>query len=136
LLIVSQNLNSSGVRLDSAVDNGNPTAGEQWRITSNMDGYFQIASRKSGSGNTKHVLKAFRGSSASAEIIVQSALLGSAEQEWNIVSAGNGYFNIVNRLSGLALAISEKSADHAGSAVQESRNASAKTQQWRIVPVR
>ncbi len=134
LLAVVQNSGSSVDRLDTMVDDGNPKPSQQWRITSNMDGYFQIASRDLGSGNTNHVLKAFRVSGASAEIIVQSALLGSAE--WNIVSAGNGYFNIVNRHSGLVLAISGKSADHAGSAVQEPRNASAKTQQWRIVPVR
>jgi hypothetical protein len=43
---------------------------------------------------------------------------GSGQQlEWDIVSAGNGYFNLVNRASGLVL--SENSG----------------TQQWQIVPV-
>ena len=55
---------------------------------------------------------------------------GSQEQEWDIISAGNGYFNFQNRLSGLALDL-----DVSGFAVQQSQSSTSQTQQWQIVPV-
>jgi hypothetical protein len=57
--------------------------GEQWRIVSNDDGYFQIA----GAADP-------------------SMVLGGTGAEWNIVSAGSGYFNFVDRASGQVLDIS------------------------------
>ena len=70
------------------------------------------------------------GSSAIGNPIVQSLANASQEQEWNVVSAGNGYFNFVNRLSGLVLDLSGT-----GFAVQLSLSPNSQTQQWQIVAV-
>ncbi|MGO4879292.1 MAG: glycosyl hydrolase 53 family protein [Bryobacteraceae bacterium] len=75
---------SASSPVDTQPDSGDPAQTQQWRITSNDDGYFQIASP----GNT-------------------AALLAG---EWDIVSAGDGYFNFVNRASGLVLDISSGAA--------------------------
>jgi len=127
---------TSGVRLTTALDDGNPGPSQQWRITSNNDGYFQIASLRSRSGSSADVLHNPGGPVAHSGIIIHSAVANAVEQKWNVASAGEGYFFIVNRLSGLVLDIDGKPGEQAGSAVQEIRNAIAKTQQWRIVPVR
>jgi hypothetical protein len=61
--------------------------------------------------------------------------LSSTEQEWNVVSVGNGYFNLVNRLSNLVLDTNGGSGALAGFVVQETASSSTQTQQWQIVPV-
>ncbi len=94
--------------LSVAPNSGSPASSQQWRITSNNDGYFQIASLSGG-----------------------YTLSGSDSQEleWDVVSAGNGYFNFVNRASGLVLDL------QAASVVLEPQNGSSPTEQWQIVPV-
>lgn len=60
---------------------------------------------------------------------------GSEEQEWDIVSASGGHFNVVNHLSGLVLDTNGGTGMQAGFVVQEAQNSTAQTQQWLIVPV-
>jgi hypothetical protein len=108
---------------------------QQWLITSNNDGYFQIASLNPGAGNASNVLDNSGGLTSSGNIIVQSPSGGGQEEEWNIVSVGNGYFAILNRVSWLALDMNGGVGAQAGFAVQEPQASSALTQQWQIVPV-
>jgi arabinogalactan endo-1,4-beta-galactosidase len=136
ILEVYQASTSAGAMLNTAVDNGNPGLSEQWSISSNNDGFFQIASVNPGAGGTVNVLDDSGGSMASGTVIVQSASNKTQEQEWNIVTAGGGYFTIVNHLSGLAIDINGGSGALAGFAVQEAVSSGATTQQWLIVPVR
>ena len=77
ILSVFQGSIAAGALLDTMADNGNPTAGQQWRITSNNDGYFQIASINPGAGNTTNVLDDSGGSASSGNAVVQSSA-GSA----------------------------------------------------------
>jgi hypothetical protein len=44
ILPAFQAATATGAMLDTEGDNGTPTLSQQWRITSNNDGYFQIAS--------------------------------------------------------------------------------------------
>ncbi len=132
---VLQNPDWIGTQLTNAPDDGNPGPDQQWRITSNHDSYFQIASVKPGRGNGANVMHNSRGAAAHSDIVVQAAVSGAEEQEWSIVSAGNGYFSIVNRLSGLALEMSGF-GKNTGFAMHKLRNSSASVQQWRIIPVR
>ena len=134
ILSIFQGSSSAGALLDAEGDSASPTS-QQWRITSNPDGYFQIASLNPGAENTTNVLDDSGGSTTSGSAVVQSAANGSKEQEWDVVSAGNGYFNVMNRLSNLVLDTNGGSKALAGFAVQESANSSAQTQQWQIVPV-
>jgi arabinogalactan endo-1,4-beta-galactosidase len=135
ILSVFQASTAAGALLDAEADNGNSTLSRQWRITSNNDGYFQIASLNPGAGNTTNVLDDSGGSTLSGNVIVQSPSGSGRELEWNIVSAGNGYFRFVNRVSGLVLDMNGGAGAQAGFAVQEPQNNNGATQQWQIVPV-
>lgn len=103
ILSVFQGSSSAGALLDAEADSGSPTLSQQWRITSNQDGYFQIASLNPGVGTTTNALDDSGGSTTVGNAVVQSSTNGSKEQEWEVVSAGNGYFNVMNRLSSLVL---------------------------------
>jgi arabinogalactan endo-1,4-beta-galactosidase len=135
ILSVYQGSNAAGALLDAGTDSGTPGLSQQWRITSNLDGYFQIASLNPGTGNTTNALDDSGASTTSATAIVQSPANGSTEQEWTLVSVGDGYFSLVNRLSSLALDANGGSGALAGFVVQEAQTASAPTQQWQIVAV-
>jgi arabinogalactan endo-1,4-beta-galactosidase len=134
ILSVFQASTDAGAMLDAEVDNGNPTLSQQLRIRSNSDGYFQIASLNPGAGGTTNVLDDSGGSSAAGNLIIQSPSGSGQELEWDVVSAGNGFFSFVNRVSGMALDIGGGVGSQAGFAVQEPLNSSSATQQWEIVP--
>ena len=135
ILSVFQASTAAGAQLDAEVDNGNPTLSQQWRITSNNDGYFQIASLNPGAGNATNVLDDSGGSTFSGNAIIQSPSGNGPELEWNVVSAGNSYFSFVNRVSGLVLDMNGGAGVQAGFAVQEPQDENSTTQQWQIVPV-
>ncbi len=134
ILSVFQGSAASGALLDAEADNGSPILSQQWRITSDNDGYFQVANLNPGAGNITNVLDDSGGSTMNGNVIVQSPSGSGQELEWNIVSAGNGYFSFVNRVSGLVLDMNGGVGAQAGFAVQEPQNTGA-TQQWQIVPV-
>jgi hypothetical protein len=128
--ILAASSNQAGVQLNTVPDDGSPAIGEQWQIADNGNGFFQIASLNPGPGATANVLDDSGGSSSAGTPIIQSLANGSHEQEWDVISAGNGFFNFKNRVSGLVLDL-----DNSGLAVQQTQNAKASTQQWQIVPV-
>jgi arabinogalactan endo-1,4-beta-galactosidase len=135
ILSIFQGSTAAGAMLDAEADSVAPSLNQQWRFTSNSDGYFQIASLNPGAGNTTNVLDDSGGLTSSGNIIIQSPSGGGQEQEWNILSAGNGYFTIFNRASGLVLDMNGGVGAQAGFAVQEPQSSAALTQQWQIVPV-
>jgi arabinogalactan endo-1,4-beta-galactosidase len=135
ILSVFQASPAAGALLDVEVDNGTPTLSQEWRITSNDDGYFQIGSLNPGAGNSTNVLGDSGGSAASGNLVVQSPSGSGQELEWNVVSAGNGYFRFVNRASGLVLDMHGGTGAQAGFAALEPQDDNSTTQQWQIVPV-
>jgi arabinogalactan endo-1,4-beta-galactosidase len=135
ILSVYQGSNSPGALLNAEANSGTPTLSQQWSISSNLDGYFQIASLNPGAGSTTNVLDDSGASTTNGTAIAQSPANSSTEQEWSVVSVGGGYFNLVNRLSGLALDTSGGTGPLAGFVVQEPASSSAQTQQWQIVAV-
>jgi len=130
ILEAAQGSSSSGASLDTAADTGNTSLYQQWLISSNGDGYFRIASANASQGGIPNVLDDSGGSTSAGSPVVQASAGTSEEQEWDVVSAGNGYFNIVNHLSGFVLDLNAN-----GLAVQQTQNGSTQTQQWQIVPV-
>jgi hypothetical protein len=75
------------------------------------------------------------GSSTSAGAnLVQWSSNGSADQQWSLVAVGNGYYNLVNRNSGLVAGVSSSSTSAGANIVQWSSNGSA-DQQWSLVSV-
>jgi len=135
ILSVYQGSNASGAMLYAEANSGSPSLSQQWRITSDLDGYFQVANLNPGAGSTTNALDNSGASTTSGTAIVQSAANSSTEQEWTIVSVGNGYFSLINHLSGLALDTSGGSGALSGFVVQEPQSGSAQTQQWQIVAV-
>lgn len=135
ILSVYQGSNASGAMLNAEANSGSPSLGQQWRITSNLDGYFQISSLNPGAGNSANVLDDSGASTTSGTAVVQSQAGVSIEQEqeWTILSVGGGYFSLVNRLSGMALDTNGGSGALAGFVVQEPQSGSVQTQQWQIV---
>jgi hypothetical protein len=134
ILAVSQGSNASGAMLDAEANSVSPALSQLWQMTSNKDGYFQIASVNPGAGNTTNVLDDSGDSLSNGSAIVQSTSNASQEQEWNVVSVGNGYFSFVNRVSGLVLDMNGGVGALAGFAVQEPQSNSG-TQQWLIVAI-
>ncbi|MFY9903878.1 MAG: glycosyl hydrolase 53 family protein [Terriglobales bacterium] len=135
ILSVYQGSNVPGALLDAETDSGSPSLSQQWRISSNHDGYFQIASLNPGAGNTINALDDMGASTTSGTAIVQSLANTSNEQEWTVVSVANGYFSLVNRVSGMAADTNGGTGSLAGFVVQEPASGSAQTQQWLVVPV-
>ena len=135
ILALYRESNSSGAMLDAESDSGSPTASQRWRITSNRDGYFQIASLEPGAGSTTNALGDSGESTANGTVVVRSAANSSTGQEWSVVSAGGGYFRFVNRRTGLTLDTSGGSGALTGFVVQKPASRTALTQQWEIVAV-
>ncbi|HEX4155446.1 MAG TPA: RICIN domain-containing protein [Acidobacteriaceae bacterium] len=134
-------LTTSGARLDTGVDPGVISAHQEWRIMSNNDGYFQIASLNPAT--PVNVLDSQGNTAAGSAVVQASASSGTANQEWDIVSAGSGYFTVVNKESGLVVATSPGGSGSADAIVQQTPTSSnadwitpaSKNQMWRIVPV-
>jgi arabinogalactan endo-1,4-beta-galactosidase len=117
ILSVYQGSSAAGAMLETEADSGNPSFSQQWRIGSNDDGYFQIASL-----NSANVL------TGSGSAITQSPAGSGQGLEWNIVSAGNGSFHLVNRASGLVL-------DLSGGFAIAAQESGSTTEEWQIVAV-
>ncbi|HUJ29714.1 MAG TPA: glycosyl hydrolase 53 family protein [Candidatus Acidoferrum sp.] len=130
ILEAQQGSSAPGASLDTAADTGMATLYQQWLISSNGDRYFRIASLNPAQNGVPNVLDDSGGAKSAGSPVVQASASTSQEQEWDIVSAGNGYFNLVNRVSGLVLDLNAS-----GLAVQQTQSASSQTQQWQIVPV-
>lgn len=127
----------SAMQLTTAADTGIEAPAEQWSITSDGDGYFQIANSNPASGQATAVLDADGSTSAGSPVVADAASSGSASQEWNIVTTGNGTYAIVNKLSNLVLA-------QAGSSIEQQAPSAtsadwitpaSQAQQWQLVPV-
>jgi hypothetical protein len=121
--------------LATAADSGVESPAQQWVITSNGDGTFQIANENTSGGQV--VLDGGGSTTAGSTVGAATSNSGSATQAWNILTNGNGTYAIVNKLSGLVLATG-------ASVIEQTAPASANTdwitpasqaQQWQIVPV-
>lgn len=120
--------------LGTAADSGAESPAEQWTITSNGDGTFQIANGNTSGGQV--VLDGGGSTTVGSTVGVAASSSGSATQAWNILTTGNGTYALVNKLSGFVLA--------AGSGIEQTAAASANTdwitpasqaEQWQLVPV-
>lgn len=139
LLETSGATTQSGTSLDTATTNGSATLQQQWSITSNGDGTLQIGNLGATQGTTAEVLDNDGSSTSGATVQLNAAVSGTTSQEWNLVTAGNGSYTIVSKLSGLVLAVSGTGAG----AIQQQSPASTsldwitpanQSQLWQVVP--
>ena len=127
---------AANASLDTATDTGIISQHQFWTITSNGDGYFQIANGNTAGGT--NVLDADQGSTSGSSV-VQNAAAGTvtATQEWNILTASGGYYAIVNRNSGFILGSTSATAiqqTQASSVATDWVIAANSDQLWQIVP--
>jgi arabinogalactan endo-1,4-beta-galactosidase len=128
----------SGTPLATAASDGGASLSQQWSITSNGDGYLQIANLNVSAGAAAQVLDNSGSGAAGSAVVLNAASSGDASQEWNLVTAGRGNYVIVSKNSGLVLA-----ATASGAIQQQSAAGSAadwivpanNLQAWQIVPV-
>jgi arabinogalactan endo-1,4-beta-galactosidase len=129
---------NSGTPLGVAAGDGGAILSQQWFITSNGDGYLQIANLDVAQGSPAQVLDNSGSTTSGSTIVLNAASSSDADQEWNLVTAGSGQYTLVNKASGLVLAAT------ASGAIQQQSPASTSldwitpantTQLWQVVPI-
>jgi arabinogalactan endo-1,4-beta-galactosidase len=131
---------SSGTALDTAVSTGGESLYQQWTITSDGNGYLQVANAGLSQGTTAEVLDSNGSSSAGSVVVLNPATSSAATQQWNFVTAGSGYYTLVNGSTGLVLA----AAGNGAGAIQQQAPSStsldwitpaSQSQLWQVIPV-
>ena len=98
---------------------------DQWTIASNGNGAFTVANRLASRNGKTVVL----GVTAAGKV-TQTAADGSAQQDWDVQTAGKGYFTLVNQAAGLVLSL-----DELGRAIAAPPSGATTATQWTITPV-
>jgi arabinogalactan endo-1,4-beta-galactosidase len=132
---------SSGAALDTAVNTGAASPFQQWMITSDGSGSLQVANAGLSQGTTAQVLDSNGSSSSGSTVVLNPASSGSASQQWNLVTAGNGDYTLANGATGLVLAAAGTGS---GSIQQQSPSSTSldwitpasQSQLWQVIPVR
>ena len=134
-------LTTSGAALDTGANTEITSQNQQWQITGDGNGYFQIASLNPATPS--NVLDTQGLTAPGSPVVQAAAAANTASQKWDIVTAGNGYYTITNAASGLVLATAP--ATSGGTDLIEEASPSntnvdwitpANTSQtWQIIPV-
>jgi arabinogalactan endo-1,4-beta-galactosidase len=123
--------------LDTTTDTGVISQHQQWTITSNSDGYFQITNGNTTAGSK--VLDASAGTSTGSAVLQNAAATSTTpSQEWNVVTGGGGYFVLSNKSSGLVLTATSSTSIQQTAATSITADGAVTTsnsQLWQIVPV-
>jgi pseudomonalisin len=97
--------------------------------TSVLTGLFEIVN-----GLTGKVLDVAGGAASDGTLIVQEALNGSQQQQWQFLPIGGGYYKIVNSLTGKVLDVTGWSTVN-GTQIQQWDYLGGANQQWQLIPV-
>ena len=140
ILEISGPATSSGTPLDTTVSNGSATLYQQWAITSDGDGYLQIANLDAPQGAAALVLDSDGSTTSGSAVALNAAAKGTASQEWNLVTAANGDYTIVSKSSGFVLTAAGTGA---GTIQQQAPSSTSldwitpvsQSQLWQVIPV-
>ncbi|MGD0734537.1 MAG: glycosyl hydrolase 53 family protein [Terracidiphilus sp.] len=138
ILEISGSASQSGTPLQTAASNSVISPQQQWSITSNGDGYLQIANIGAVQGTVAEVLDNSGSSTSGSAVVLNAAATGTTSQEWNLITAGSGYYTIVNKLSNLVLAVSSSGAIQQQSPSSTSLDwitPVSQSQLWQVIPV-
>jgi arabinogalactan endo-1,4-beta-galactosidase len=134
-------LTTSGAALDTGLNTEITSQNQEWQITGNGNGYFQIASLNPAT--PANVLDTQGLATPGSPVVEVSAAANTTSQEWDVVTAGNGYYTITNSASGLVLATAP--ATTGGTDLIEEQSPSSTNadwitpagmnQMWQIIPV-
>jgi arabinogalactan endo-1,4-beta-galactosidase len=117
---VSANFMSLLAGLDGIVDTR-----LQWTIASDNNGAFTIANLHASGNDRTVVLDA-----ASETAVTETTANGLPQQSWDVQTAGDGYFYLVNQSTGQVLGLDDR-----GYAVEQSQASAGQSAQWAITPV-
>jgi arabinogalactan endo-1,4-beta-galactosidase len=138
ILEVAGAATQSDTPLGMTASNGSITLQQQWSISSDGDGYLQIANIGAAQGTVAQVLDNNGSSTSGSAVVLNPAAAGTTSQEWNLVTAGNAYYTIVSKVSSLVLA-----ASSTGAIQQQSPSSTSldwitplnQSQLWEVIPV-
>jgi arabinogalactan endo-1,4-beta-galactosidase len=141
ILETAASLTTSGAALDTGANNEIMSQNQEWQITGDGNGYFQIASLNPAT--PANVLDTQGLTTPGTPVVQVAAAANTTSQEWDIVTAGNGYYTITNSASSLVLATAP--ASRGGTDLIEEEKASSSNvdwitpasmnQMWQIIPV-
>jgi arabinogalactan endo-1,4-beta-galactosidase len=134
-------LTTSGAALDTEVNTEITSQNQEWQITGNGNGYFQIANLNPAT--PANVLDTQGLTTPGSPVVQVSAAANTISQEWDIVTAGNGYYTITNAASGLVLATAPATSGGTDLIEEESPTSTnadwitpaSMNQMWQIIPV-
>jgi hypothetical protein len=101
------------------------TDNQKWTLSSNTNGSFKVSNVY-----TSKVLKAKK-CTGTTDSLGQYANTGSACEQWQFVSLGNGYYRITNQSSGNSLALNNGSLDDSATIIINAYTG-AEAQQWQL----
>jgi hypothetical protein len=116
---------------------GNGTQADQYRDVNHPDQYWTFTQNGSywtiTNVNSGDVLDS-AGATGSGSAVVENPASGAASQQWSLVDTGAGKYQVVNRASGLALAVVGASTSN-GALLDQESTSSAASQLWTITKI-
>ena len=141
ILETAASLTTSGAALDTGANTEITSQNQEWQITGDGNGYFQIASLNPAT--PANVLDTQGLTTPGSPVVQVAAAANTTSQKWDVVTAGNGYYTITNSASGLVLATAP--ATSGGTDLIEDETPSSAnvdwitpasmSQMWQIIPV-
>jgi arabinogalactan endo-1,4-beta-galactosidase len=134
-------LTTSGAALDTGANTEITSQNQEWQITGDGNGFFQIASLNTAT--PANVLDTQGSTTPGSPVVQSAAAANTSSQEWDIVTAGNGYYTISNSASGLVLATAPAPSGSSDLIEEETPSGSnvdwitpaSMNQMWQILPV-
>jgi len=126
-LLLTGDGNAVGVDVSSLLSglDGIVDPRSQWIIASDNNGAFTIANLRASLNGQPVVLNA-----TGSQAVTEAAANGSPQQSWDVQTAGNSFFYLVNEATGLVLGLDDR-----GHAVQQPQANSGQGAEWAITPV-
>jgi hypothetical protein len=117
--------NVSGTQADQYRDVNHPD--QYWTFTQ-VGSYYTITNVSTGNYLDS------AGNTTSGSAVVEKPSSGSTSQQWSLIDSGNGAYQVVNRASGLSLAVAGASTDDAAPLDQETAS-TASSRLWTITKI-
>ncbi|WP_405718611.1 RICIN domain-containing protein [Streptomyces sp. NBC_01537] len=132
---VMANVNSGNYA--EVVGTGNGTQADQYRNVNHPDQYWtftQVGSYYTITNTYSGDLLDSAGATTSGSAVVQNPASGATSQQWSLVDTGAGQYQVVNRVSGLALAVVSASTSN-GAFLDQETTSTASSQRWTITKI-
>ena len=134
-------LTRSGAALNTGANTEITSQNQEWQITGDGNGYFQIASLNPAT--PANVLDTQGLTTSGSPVVQAAAAANTTSQKWDIVTAGNGYYTITNSASGLVLATAPATSGGTDLIEEEAPSSTnvdwitpaSMNQMWQIIPV-